>query len=181
MIVNSGFRCLAEGRLFRPGIASALIASMLGLLPSMLAQTSPCDLNQDGVTNAADVTLAINMALGTSQCLANVEGSHICTVITVQRVFNAYNGQSCFVYSAHSATLNWTASTTPNVTYNVYRATASGGTYTVVNSSPISGTTFQDTSVQPGQTYYYVARAVNANSVESVNSSPAVQATIPTP
>ena len=40
----------------------------------------PCDLNQDGVVNSADVTLAVNMALGTNTCSANVEGPNTCTV-----------------------------------------------------------------------------------------------------
>jgi fibronectin type 3 domain-containing protein len=77
--------------------------------------------------------------------------------------------------------LSWTASTTPNVTYNVYRATAATGPFTTpLNSSPITGTTYTDTTVQAGQTYYYVATAV-ANGIESADSSPPVPATIPSP
>ena len=121
------------------------------------------------------------MALGTAPCTANVEGSGTCTVITVQRVFDSYNGQACVVYNAHAANLRWTASTTPNVTYNVYRATSSSGPFTTpLNTSPISGTTYIDTSVQAGQTYYYVATAVASDGTQSADSSPA-QATIPSP
>ena len=78
----------------------------------------------------------------------------------------------------HAASLNWTASSTPGVTYNVYRATASTGPYTTpLNVSPITGTTYTDTSVQAGQTYYYVTTAV-ANGTQSAFSN-AVPATIP--
>lgn len=165
----------------RSAIAVALAASFFSFSHSVWAQTSACDLNQDGSVNNADVTLAINMALGTAPCSAKVEGSSVCTVITVERVFNASLGQPCVVYNTHATTLSWTASDTPNVTYNVYRSSAPAGPYTQVNSSSIAGTTFTDTAVQAGQTYYYVATAVDANSNQSAYSSPPAQATIPTP
>lgn len=172
----------STGRLSRQtGIAGALAACFLSVSPSALAQTSHCDLNGDGVTNAADVTLATNMALGTAACTASVEGPNTCTVITVQRVFNSYNGQPCIVYNAHAAKLSWTASSTANVTYNVYRSTSAAGPFTTpLNSSPISGTTYSDTAVQPGQTYYYAVTAVASNGTQSATTSP-VQATIPSP
>jgi hypothetical protein len=73
-----------------------------------------------------------------------------------------------------TVTLSWVASVTPGVTYNIYRGTTSGGPYsTKVNSSPIVGTSFTDTSVVSGQTYYYVARSVDASGTESVNSNQA--------
>ena len=59
---------------------------------------------------------------------------------------------------AHSATLNWTASTSIVVGYNVYRGTTSGGPYTRLNSSVNVPTTYIDSSVVSGQTYYYVDR-----------------------
>lgn len=164
------------------GIVVALTACSF-LLPAGLAQgLSPCDLNQDGSVTIADVTIATNMALGVTPCTTSIEGPNTCTVITVQRVTNASLGQPCSVYNAHAAILSWTASTTPNVTYNVYRATALAGPFTTpLNSSPITGTTFTDTAVQAGQTYYYVATAVAANGTESAASGSPVQATIPSP
>jgi len=169
-------RSLYGARLLAP-----LVACLVSLSPSLWAQVSPCDLNKDGVVNTADVTLAINMAIGSTPCTANVEGSLICTAITVQRVTNASLGETCITYNTHGVTLNWVASTTPNVSYNVYRGTASAGPFTQVNSSPISGTTYTDSAVQAGQTYYYVATAVDVNNNQSSYSSPSVQATIPNP
>lgn len=174
------FRRLTSRLLNTIGIVAALTACVLGFSPSVWAQNA-CDLNGDGSVTSADVTIAINMALGATPCTANIEGPNTCTVVTVQRVVNASLGQPCSVYNAHAAILSWTASTTPNVTYNVYRATSSSGPFTtLVNTSPITGTTFTDTTVQAGQTYYYVATAVSGG-VESADSSPAVQATIPSP
>ena len=40
---------------------------------------------------------------------------------------------------AHSATLNWTASTSTVIGYDVYRGTVSGGPYTLLTPSPITG------------------------------------------
>jgi hypothetical protein len=171
------FRRSNNRLLYAVAIVTALTACFS---PSVWAQNA-CDLNGDGSVTAADVTVAINMALGTTPCTANIEGPGTCTVITVQRVVNASLGQPCSVYNGHAAILTWTASTTPNATYNVYRATSSSGPFTTpVNTSPITGTTFTDTTVQAGQTYFYVATAVSGG-VESADSGPPVQATIPTP
>ena len=46
--------------------------------------------------------------------------------------------------------------------YNVYRGTTSGGPYTLITSSPVSGTTYTDSTASNGTTYYYVVTAVNA-------------------
>lgn len=181
MEVAPYFRRLPRYLLHGSGMVAVLTACSLGILPSALAQ-SACAVSTGGATpTTADVTAAISMALGTAPCTANIEGPNTCTVITVQRVINASLGQLCSVYNAHAAVLTWTASTTPNVTYNIYRATSSSGPFTTpLNSSPITLTTYTDTTVQAGQTYYYVATAV-ANGTESVDSNPPVQATIPSP
>jgi len=52
----------------------------------------------------------------------------------------------------------------------------SGSSYAKINSSPVGGVSFTDSNVQTGQTYYYVATAVDANGNESVysNEVPAV-------
>ena len=81
---------------------------------------------------------------------------------------------------SHSGTLNWTASTSTVIGYDVYRGTVSGGPYTKINSSVDATTTFTDTTVQAGQTYYWVVAAVNSSNVQSTYSNE-VSATIPTP
>lgn len=162
---------------------SLVLTGVLCISCPLWAQTySPCDLNQDGVVNSTDVTLAVNMALGTTTCTASVEGADVCTVITVQRVINAADGQTCIVYNSHGVTLNWGASTSSNIAgYNVYRGTTSGGPYTKLNTTAlITGTSYTDSSVTAGQTYYYVATTVDLSGNES-GYSPQATATIPNP
>ena len=73
----------------------------------------------------------------------------------------------------HSAVLSWTASTSIVVGYNVYRGSVSGGPYTKLTSSLDVSTTFTDSSVLSGQTYFYVVTAADSNNVESVQSNEA--------
>jgi hypothetical protein len=81
---------------------------------------------------------------------------------------------------AHSVTLNWTASTSTVAGYNVYRSAVSGGPYTKVNSTLITTTQYTDSTVQAGQTYFYVVTSLDSSSVESTFSNE-VSATVPIP
>ncbi len=77
--------------------------------------------------------------------------------------------------------LSWIASTSTNVAgYNTYRGSGSGGPYAQLNSTPVTGTSYRDASVQPGQTYYYVTTALNADHSESAYSNQ-VQVAVPSP
>ncbi len=80
----------------------------------------------------------------------------------------------------HSVDVNWGASTSTVAGYNVYRGTVSGGPYSKINSTLITGLTYTDNTVSSGATYYYVVTAVTADGTESSFSSQ-VQAVIPTP
>ncbi len=155
---------------------------LLALVPQFARSQSPCDLNQDGTVNVADVQLATGMSLGRLLCTAAINGTGVCNVIVVQRVMNAALGGPCVTDTGpapHTVVLKWTASTSSNVIgYHIYRGTASGGPYTKLNVSPIAGTSYTDSAVQGGQTYYYVATAVDDRNTESVFSNEA-QAVIP--
>jgi hypothetical protein len=99
---------------------------------------------------------------------------------------NAANSPASVSLSAagvnkHTVALDWTASTSTGISgYDVYRGTASGGPYTLLNSSPVSGTTYTDSTVQAGDTYYYVATAVNSSGAQSADSNQAT-AVVPFP
>jgi ASPM-SPD-2-Hydin domain-containing protein/centrosomal CEP192-like protein/HYDIN/CFA65/VesB family protein len=81
----------------------------------------------------------------------------------------------------HSVDLTWTASQSSGVVgYNIYRSIVSGSGYTKVNGTVNSDTSYTDTTVTAGLTYFYVAKAVDGNDVESGPSNE-VQAVIPTP
>jgi fibronectin type 3 domain-containing protein len=64
--------------------------------------------------------------------------------------------------------------------YNIYRGTVSGGPYTRINSSLTTAPYSTDSTVQGGQTYYYVTTAVDSTGMESTYSNQ-VQALIPIP
>ena len=79
----------------------------------------------------------------------------------------------------HSVALSWGASPSAVVGYRVYRSLQSGGFYTLLTSTLVSGTSFEDSAIDKGTTYYYVVTAVDAESRESAYSNE-VFATIPT-
>lgn len=104
---------------------------------------------------------------------------------TASLVSNATNSPTVETFSGrgiHAVSLTWTASTSPGVTgYNVYRGTVSGGPYSdQLTSTPIAATSYTDTTVVAGQTYYYVTTAVGTGGENSVYSNQAV-ATVPSP
>src|SRR5260370_39025964 len=72
------------------------------------------------------------------------------------------------VVQAHSAALSWTASTSSVSGYNIYRSTVSGGSYTKVNSSPVSGVIYIYSTVQAGTTYFFLTTAVDGIGTESI-------------
>ena len=78
-----------------------------------------------------------------------------------------------------SASLNWNADSTAANGYNVYAGNSSGGPYTKVNSASVTATSYSDSSLQSGQTYYFVVTALDANNNESLGYSNPVSALIP--
>lgn len=79
--------------------------------------------------------------------------------------------------TAPMVSLGWSASTSSVQGYNVYRGTVAG-TYTKINSALDPNTTYTDTTVAAGKTYYYAATAVNSSGQESSYSAP-VEVSVP--
>lgn len=79
----------------------------------------------------------------------------------------------------HSVALVWSPSVSAVAGYEVFRSAASAGPFTRLDSSLVTAESYTDTSVQAGETYYYVVTSVSAAGVESVDSAP-VSATVPT-
>ena len=52
---------------------------------------------------------------------------------------------------SYSVKLDWIASTSPVIGYNVYRGTETGGPYTLVRFLLVNDTQYEDSSVQSGQ------------------------------
>jgi Domain of unknown function (DUF4082) len=90
-----------------------------------------------------------------------------------------FTGTAVTAPISRRVTLSWTASTSQNIRgYHVYRADVAGGNYNKLTASPVSGTSYVDSSVTSGRTYYYVATAIDSNNMESAHSN---QATAPVP
>ncbi len=68
----------------------------------------------------------------------------------------------------HSVALSWTPSTSSGVTgYNTYSSQVSGGPYTKLTGAPVTVSSYTDSAVQAGQTYYYVVTSIDSSNVES--------------
>lgn len=84
------------------------------------------------------------------------------------------------VAGSHSTDLNWNPDVDPVIGYNVYRGGQHGGPYNKINPVLDATTSYSDTNVNAGATYYYVVTAVDANNNESGYSNE-VKAVIPSP
>lgn len=74
--------------------------------------------------------------------------------------------------AATSVQVTWTASVTPSVTYNVYRAAlscTSATSFSKLNTSPINTTSYTDSTVAPGTYCYYATSFLSPQ--ESVPSN----------
>lgn len=149
---------------------SKILILLLIAISAWAQNPTACDLNGDGSINITDVTLAESMALGQTQCTSIIESNPSkCTIISIQRVYNASQGNPCITYNTHNSALSWTASVVQNLFgpptsfvsgatgWNLYRSSTSGGPYTKLNSTSIGLTTsYPDFTVTVSATYYYV-------------------------
>jgi hypothetical protein len=116
--------------------------------------------------NVAFTPTANGNASGTVSLASNASDSNVQEALTGVGITPTYN-----------VTVSWNASTSQVSGYNIYRG-VSTSSYAKLNSALNPNTTFTDSSVTGGQTYYYVATAVNSAGKESAYSTP-VQAVVP--
>jgi hypothetical protein len=81
---------------------------------------------------------------------------------------------------SHSVSLSWAPSSSAVAGYNVYRSEVSGGPYSKLDPAAVTATSYTDSTVLAGQTYYFVVTSVSATGLESADSTE-VSATVPTP
>lgn len=84
------------------------------------------------------------------------------------------------VSAVHSATVNWDASKSSVVGYNIYRTPAAFQSWSKLNSSPVIASSYTDWDVQGGNSYLYTVTSVSPANVESVFSNATLSA-IPSP
>lgn len=85
--------------------------------------------------------------------------------------------------SPHIVSLSWNDSMT-GLAFNVYRSLTAGGPYISLTANPILATVYTDSTVTPGQTYYYITTGfLSSNPIGKQESLPSneVRVAIPTP
>jgi len=122
------------------------------------------------------LTLAANQSTSFSVAFAPTSAGALTGTATV--VSNASNSPLSIALSGtgtapatYSVSLSWTSGSSSAAGFNVYRGSQSAGPFTKVNSSLLSTTTYTDTTVASGQTYYYAATDVDASGNESTYSN----------
>ena len=93
-------------------------------------------------------------------------------VLSIQVVSPAVpTGLTVAASSSTQADLSWTAPSATVAGYNIYRGTTAGGESTTpINSTPIAGTSYVDATALPGNTYYYVVKAIVGSAVNGVST-----------
>jgi len=83
--------------------------------------------------------------------------------------------------SQHSVALSWTASTSSNVKYNIYRAlyTNACGSFSKINDSEVPETSYTDSNVINAESYCYGVKAAASNGQESDYSNIVINVRIP--
>jgi hypothetical protein len=79
---------------------------------------------------------------------------------------------------SHSVALSWSPSPSTVVGYNAYTSAQSGGPYTRMTGTPDAATSYTDSNVLSGKTYFFVVTAVDSSNMESAFSNE-VSALIP--
>jgi hypothetical protein len=136
----------------------------------------------NGVNWLVDGVLGGNSSVGTisPSGLYTAPSTEVSVTVTAQSAFDSLRSASAAVTvkpGLHSVAVAWNADISPVAGYNIYRGTAPGGPYTRLSFAQ-TGTTFVDTTVLSGQTYFYRTTAVDANGDESSYSNE-VSATVP--
>lgn len=90
----------------------------------------------------------------------------------------APSGLSATAVSSSQIDLSWTDNASNERNYVVARATVAGGPYTDIATLGVNVTSYSDTGLSPGTTYYYVVRATNSAGA-SANSNEASATTLP--
>jgi hypothetical protein len=73
--------------------------------------------------------------------------------------------------TAHTVALSWAPAVIGVTAFRAYVSMVSGGPYVEMGSVPSSTPAYTDSSVQSGQTYFYVVTAVDASNNESLYST----------
>jgi hypothetical protein len=178
-------------------VTSSPATVSFGQVPTGTSSTVPVVLTND---RSWKVTLTTVKATGSGFSITGASfpltldaGQSVTLNVTFSPQSVGTDGGSLFVYgpalavpltgtgtagTPYSVNLSWNY-TSDAVGYNVYRSTTANGVFSQINSKLDSTTTYTDSTVVSGKTYYYEASSVNSSGQQSALSTPAVEAVIP--
>ncbi len=178
-------------------LASGTLVGVPSSQTVTLSNTSSSGIALDSIAASAEFTQ-------TNTCSATLAAAASCVITLTPVQGGSLTGSVTILSGAdssaltvnlsgtamHWVALTWMASTTSGVSYNVYRQLQSEGAcgtpaasaYTLINSSPISVTYYNDTdpTLMPGDTYCYSVTAVDSGGTSAFAVPPAT-ATLPSP
>ncbi len=172
---------VAESWLHREGGGAVGVFSPTGLSFNYIGNTVSDVMYRDWFGNRRERTIAapvlkVLTKLCTQGSIEPCQHYALLTDPALQLVLPWVDPASQVVAAAGNAEveLSWTASSTPGVTYDVYRSPSvipSQLNYVLLNDSPIAGTTFTDDDVLNAWTYYYYVIARDPEGVLSAWSN----------
>jgi len=107
----------------------------------------------------------------------NAAGPSAAAVVSFQTLASAPTGLQARG-GGRQVTLNWAASTGAS-SYNVYRGTTTGGEAATPVATHVAGTSFTDTGLTAGKTYYYLVTAVDGGGEGPRGTEASAQAFLP--
>ncbi len=129
------------------------------------------------LTLASGQSLSFNVAF-TPQSSGTVTGSlSFASDASDSQALASVTGSGTVTPTPFSVNLSWNESSGATG-YNVYRSTTASGIYSKINSPLDTATSYTDSTVVSGQTYYYAATSVSSSGQESARSTP-VEVVIP--
>ncbi len=146
----------------------ANVATSVGINKNKIAEW---DWVVESNSAAASTTYYFRMVLGDGTALAGYTNYPQATTAALDLPRTAPTGLVATA-GAGTVSLNWDDNTEPDLAgYNVYRGTTLSGPYSKINGTLVASSTYNDTGVTNGTTYYYVVRAEDNGANESSNSS----------
>jgi hypothetical protein len=174
------------------GFGSVVVGSSASLSGNLTASGASVTITSGSLTNGefvvSNISLPATLSAGQSASFTvtftpQASGATSGTLSFSSNATNSPTLQSMSgtgtAPTQHTVSLTWNGSSNA-VGYNIYRSSTSGGPYTLINGALDGTTAYSDNTVVSGQTYYYVATAVDSSSNESGYSNQ-VQAVIPSP
>lgn len=141
---------------------SAVSSSGTGISTSGVSRSTTLNPGQAAALTVQFAPTAAGTVNGSVTVTSNAANSPIKISVTATGVTSS---------NSYSVNLGWSASSSSGVTgYNVYRGTVSGGPYSKIVSSPVSGINYTDSTVKAGVDYYYVVTSVSSSGESGYSS-----------